>query len=138
MNALGRLARAAAALLTALAALAAPPAALAAFVGWPLPHKMPTAAAARSALTAPLSDRFLLNTVACLAWGLWALFALALLTELLALLRGRTAPRLPGLGPCKPWPPPCWAPPRSRSFPLRPGPFPRPRRSRSPPTATAP
>ncbi|MCP2338916.1 BTAD domain-containing putative transcriptional regulator [Actinomadura rupiterrae] len=99
MNALGRLARAAAALLTALAALAAPPAALAAFVGWPLPHKMPTAAAARSALTAPLSDRFLLNTVACLAWGLWALFALALLTELLALLRGRTAPRLPGLGP---------------------------------------
>ncbi|MCP2335233.1 BTAD domain-containing putative transcriptional regulator [Actinomadura rupiterrae] len=99
MTSLGRLARTLTAALTTLAALAAPPAALAAFVGWPLPHSLPTAATARDALTGPLSDRFLIDALACLAWLLWSLFTLALVTELVALLRGRTAPRLPGLGP---------------------------------------
>ncbi|MDT0263773.1 BTAD domain-containing putative transcriptional regulator [Jatrophihabitans lederbergiae] len=44
------------------------------WLGWPLPHHLPTTTQVKDALTGPFTDRLLLNTLACLCWILWAVF----------------------------------------------------------------
>jgi DNA-binding SARP family transcriptional activator len=94
-----RAAHAAGALLGGALLLAVPPMALVRFVGWPLPHSISAVRTAPALLTQPVSDDLLIKTLACIVWLLWALFAAALLIELVATARGTTAPRLPGLTP---------------------------------------
>ncbi|MFC3450769.1 BTAD domain-containing putative transcriptional regulator [Amycolatopsis speibonae] len=47
-------------------------------VGWPLPDHLPGLDEIGSRLMTPMSARFLLNTLACLAWPLWLVFVLDL------------------------------------------------------------
>lgn len=44
------------------------------YVGWPLPHHIPTWAEAGAVLRAPMSTTFLLNTLACVLWTVWCAF----------------------------------------------------------------
>jgi len=67
---------------------------LARWVGWPLPHHWPTWAQTKSTLTGPFTDQIMLDTLACLCWLVWAVFALDTLRALpdaLADARDRTA-----------------------------------------------
>ncbi|TDD67236.1 hypothetical protein E1293_38315, partial [Actinomadura darangshiensis] len=82
-----------------LVLLLLPPAALSIFIGWPLPRAVPNWDTIRGVLTRPIGDELLLNGLACLLWGLWVMFALALLIEVGAALRGQAAPNIPGLSP---------------------------------------
>ncbi|MEU4524736.1 BTAD domain-containing putative transcriptional regulator [Amycolatopsis sp. NPDC024027] len=54
------------------------PWALVRFIGWPLPHHLPTMAEFGEVLTAPLSTSLLLDALACGAWLLWAAFLVEL------------------------------------------------------------
>jgi DNA-binding SARP family transcriptional activator len=64
-----------AAALVLLALLVGVPYGLARGLGWPLPHHWPTSTQAKSTLTGPFTDRILLDTLACLCWLIWAVFA---------------------------------------------------------------
>jgi len=44
------------------------------WIGWPLPHHVPTSTRIKDTLTGPFTDRILLDTLACLCWILWAVF----------------------------------------------------------------
>lgn len=71
------------------------------FVGWPLPHVLPSWSALESALTSHgIPDMDLLKALACVVWVAWALLAASLGAELPATLRGRT-PRH-GVSPFQP------------------------------------
>lgn len=61
------------------------PAALIAFVGYPLPRTAPTQAWLTETVTATL----IINILACLVWLVWAHFTVCLLTEWRAVRRGR-------------------------------------------------
>ncbi|QNP74983.1 hypothetical protein IAG44_39935 [Streptomyces roseirectus] len=45
------------------------------YIGWPLPHTLPTWAETEAVLLTPMSTTFLLNTLACVLWPVWAAFA---------------------------------------------------------------
>jgi hypothetical protein len=60
------------------------PLALAAFIGWPLPHKMPDARFLNSAITASTFT----NTLAVLVWIAWAQFTACVVVEVIAAIRG--------------------------------------------------
>src|SRR5262245_55245179 len=64
------------------------PAALAIFVGYPLPTHAPS----REWLTQSISATLIIKILACIAWVVWAHFVICLLTEWRAVRRGR----LPG------------------------------------------
>lgn len=51
------------------------------YIGWPLPHHIPTVDEVRVRLTTPMDDQFLLDVVAILAWIIWAAFVRALLVS---------------------------------------------------------
>ncbi|UJW32620.1 LysM peptidoglycan-binding domain-containing protein [Saccharothrix sp. AJ9571] len=59
-----------------LALLAGLPWALVHGVGWPLPERIPTLDEVEAVLMAPMTNRLLLDVLACLAWVLWAAFAI--------------------------------------------------------------
>jgi len=44
------------------------------WIGWPLPHHVPTTTQVKDTLTGPFTDQILLDTLACLCWILWAVF----------------------------------------------------------------
>ncbi len=44
------------------------------WIGWPLPHHVPTTTQIKDTLTGPFTDQILLDTLACLCWILWAVF----------------------------------------------------------------
>ncbi|MEV4924416.1 BTAD domain-containing putative transcriptional regulator [Streptomyces roseoverticillatus] len=81
----------------ALAALlAGVPAALAHFVGWPLPHSVPSADVFQREITA---DVFI-KALTALVWLAWAQFAACVLVEVKAEISGvGMPPRVPGAGP---------------------------------------
>jgi DNA-binding SARP family transcriptional activator len=82
----------------AAALLAGLPYMLARFTGWPLPRHL-TSQGAREFLVSPLSDDAIIKALACAVWLLWAVFALSVLIEVTAAIRGRQAPRLPVIAP---------------------------------------
>lgn len=47
---------------------------LACYIGWPLPHHVPTWPEFEGALLAPMSTNFLLRTLACILWPVWSAF----------------------------------------------------------------
>jgi DNA-binding SARP family transcriptional activator len=61
------------------------------FIGWPLPHGLPSWAQLESGLTSHgIPDMVLLKALACVVWVAWALLVASLGAELPATLRGRT------------------------------------------------
>lgn len=62
---------------TALTALVAGvPYALWHWLGWPLPHSVPTSSQIEVALTGPFTDRALLDVLGCLCWITWTVFVI--------------------------------------------------------------
>ncbi|ORT98534.1 hypothetical protein UK99_01505 [Frankia casuarinae] len=75
--ALGRLVRAALALAALIALIVGLPWGLAHFIGWPLPHHVPSWDEIEARLTGPMDDTLLLDILAVLLWPLWAAFTLS-------------------------------------------------------------
>jgi len=95
--------RGAGALVALTALVIGVPVGLAHAVGWPLPHGLPSASAMRSALTTRgISDRVLLDTLACVAWLAWASAVGSVASEVIAVARGRASRRLPVAGTFQP------------------------------------
>jgi len=81
------------------AMLAGVPYALAVYVGWPLPRRLPAWAGIRVFLTSPLTNDAIIKALACLVWLLWLTFTLSVIMEVAAVARGSRAPRLPVIAP---------------------------------------
>jgi len=90
----GAAARGLAATLTLLILVVGLPLALYRFGGSPLPRRLPTMHQITAGLMHRDTGTVFLGAVRDVSWGAWALFTVAVLTETLALLRGRRAPRL--------------------------------------------
>lgn len=75
--------------------LVGPPVALATFVGWPLPRRLPSPSGAEQAIRIGIPDEVLVNGLAVVVWLVWAQLAVALLAEVVATMRGRPTARLP-------------------------------------------
>src|SRR5579864_7792756 len=100
MNTATRVLRGLAALALLVAVLLGVPAALWHYIGWPLPHAVPSWAQLRSGLTSQgIADDTLIKILALVAWLAWASVAAAIWVEAAAAARGRVARRLPGLAP---------------------------------------
>lgn len=95
--------RGVASLIAAVALLVGVPIALASLVGWPLPSTVPDGDTLSQALRTGISDDFIVNTLAVIAWLAWGQLALAMAAETVGVLRGRqplplpVAPGLQGL-----------------------------------------
>jgi Bacterial transcriptional activator domain len=88
--------RALGALLLLVLLLGAIPFALVHFIGWPLPHQMPTADSFRQ----PLNSQVLLKALAVVVWLAWAQFTACVLVELANARRGVGIPaKVPGAAP---------------------------------------
>ena len=72
------------------------PAALARYIGWPLPRHL-SGPQLRALLAAPLTDAALIKVLACVVWAAWALFTLCAAAEAAARIGGRACPRLPAI-----------------------------------------
>lgn len=89
------------ALLVALAA--AVPWALWHYVGWPLPHRLPSWSQFTTAMGQHgIPDTTLLKALACVVWIAWAILVASLAVELPAAVRGTTARRAAITGPIQP------------------------------------
>jgi DNA-binding SARP family transcriptional activator len=100
MHRLGRQLVRVASALAALALLAGLPAALVAFIGWPLPRTVPTDWAGwETLLTGGFPDTAVISLLACALWLVWAAFCYSLIGEIAAARRGRPARHVRGLSP---------------------------------------
>ncbi len=76
------------------------PWALAAFVGWPLPSSIPSWSQITTALgDSYIPDTFLAKALAVVCWVVWIELVGSLLVEVVAVVRGRQAGRVPLTGP---------------------------------------
>ena len=69
------------------------------FVGWPLPHTVPSWSDVETVLLSPMSTLFLLHLLACVLWPVWALFAWDVARSVADLIHGGPWVRRPNLGP---------------------------------------
>ncbi|MFM9442582.1 BTAD domain-containing putative transcriptional regulator [Streptomyces acidiscabies] len=69
------------------------------YVGRPLPRKVPTWPEIETVLLTPMSNTFLLNTLACLLWVSWTAFVIDITRAVLDELRVLPRPALPRTGP---------------------------------------
>jgi DNA-binding SARP family transcriptional activator len=100
---LSRLARGLIGLAALVALLVGIPWGLWRYVGWPLPHAIPTWVQVSAALTSNgVPDELVINALAIVVWIAWADLCLAVAVETAALVRGREALRLPLAGPLQP------------------------------------
>ncbi|WP_026874228.1 BTAD domain-containing putative transcriptional regulator [Jiangella gansuensis] len=79
------------------------PAVLWAVSGSPLPDAWPSAHDVWAAVAMPDDGTLFLAVLIAVGWAGWLTFVLSLLVELVAAVRGTTAPRLPGLGAQQRW-----------------------------------
>ncbi len=99
----GRLARGLGGLATLMVLLAGVPWGLWHWVGWPLPHALPTWTELGGALTSNgVPDQVVINTLAIVVWAAWAGLVVSVVAETVAVVRGRTARRVPLAGPLQP------------------------------------
>ncbi|SFO05056.1 BTAD domain-containing putative transcriptional regulator [Amycolatopsis rubida] len=91
---LGRVARGLLAAILLAALVAGLPAALIYGVGWPLPDHLPNLDEIGSVLMAPMSTRFLLDVLACLAWLIWLVFVIDVAACGVEVARGARWPEL--------------------------------------------
>lgn len=91
------------ALVILVALLGAVPWALWHYVGWPLPHRLPTWSQFTTTLGQHgIADATLLKALACVVWLSWAILAVSVMVELDSAARGRAARRLAVIGPLQP------------------------------------
>jgi len=90
----GAAARGLAALVTLLLLVVGLPAVLYRFGGSPLPHRVPSAHQVTAALLRRDTGSLFFAAVRDVSWVAWALFSLAVVTEVIAAIGGRQAPRL--------------------------------------------
>ncbi|MGH9055266.1 MAG: LysM peptidoglycan-binding domain-containing protein, partial [Acidimicrobiales bacterium] len=103
MNRLVRLAKGLGALVLLAALVVGIPWALWHFVGWPLPHHVPTAGQVGRALNHQgIPGQAFVDALAVVVWITWATLVASLAVELPAALSGRRAPRLPVAGAFQP------------------------------------
>ncbi|MEV6602767.1 BTAD domain-containing putative transcriptional regulator [Kutzneria sp. NPDC051319] len=96
---LGRLLRGLIAAVVLAALVVGLPWALVHYVGWPLPHHVPTGSELQGFLLAPMSVTFLLDFLACACWIVWFFFTLDVLRCTVGVVRGARWPDLSGAGP---------------------------------------
>ena len=96
---LGRLLRGLTAGVVLAALVVGLPWALVRYVGWPLPHHVPTWPELQGFLLAPMSTTFLLDFLACACWIVWFAFTLDVLRCTVEVARGGRWPDLSGAGP---------------------------------------
>jgi DNA-binding SARP family transcriptional activator len=96
---LGRLLQGLVALAVLVALVAALPWALWHYIGWPLPHHIPTADEAVAVLLSPMTTGLLLDVLACLCWITWAAFVIDVARCVLDAARGLRWPELHTGGP---------------------------------------
>ena len=100
MHRLGRTLVRAVSLLTTLTLIGGVPAALAGFVGWPLPRRLPTGWAGWAhVLTGGFPDQAVINLLAVALWLVWAAFCYSLAGELAAARKGRVPRSVRGISP---------------------------------------
>lgn len=98
LRTVGDILRGLTAVLVVLGLLAGIPAALVAVAGNPLPTGLPSLDAITAALMTPDDGTLFLTALEWVAWAGWATFAIAVLVEIPAQVRGLPAPHLPALG----------------------------------------
>ncbi|HEX4126604.1 MAG TPA: BTAD domain-containing putative transcriptional regulator [Acidimicrobiales bacterium] len=99
MTRLGHLVKGLGALVLLAALVVAIPWALWHFVGWPLPHHVPSASQVGRALNHQgIPDQTLVDALAVVVWLTWAVLVASIAVEIPAALSGRHAPRLPLAG----------------------------------------
>jgi nucleoid-associated protein YgaU len=86
-----------AALIGTLILVAGMPAGLIRYVGWPLPDRLPSLEEISLALRSGIDPQLLINLLAVVVWVSWAQLILALVFEVAAAIRGRTASKAPVL-----------------------------------------
>lgn len=92
LHRLGRVAVRAASALALLALAGGIPAGLCVYVGWPLPHHLPTSPNALEHLAAtPITDTTVIDLLACALWILWAAFCYSLTLDIAAASRHQPA-----------------------------------------------
>ena len=82
-------------LIATAALLVGIPVGLAVLVGWPLPTSVPDGETLSRAMNTGITDEFIVNALAVIAWLAWAQLTLALLIEAIAAVRGRPPRALP-------------------------------------------
>lgn len=82
-------------LIATAALLVGIPVGLAVLVGWPLPTSVPDGETLSLAMNTGITDEFIVNALAVVAWLAWAQLTLALLIEAIAAVRGRPPRDLP-------------------------------------------
>ena len=97
----GRYLQRAAALYTTAAFTAGVPVGLIHYEGWPLPRHIPAWSRLPAAVMAAPGGTAIAKVLACGVWLAWLVFATCLATEIIAALKGRPAPKLPGLAPAQ-------------------------------------
>jgi DNA-binding SARP family transcriptional activator len=69
------------------------------FIGWPLPHHLPSSGQVGRALDQQgIADQTLVDALAVVVWVTWAVLIVSIIVELPPALAGRHAPRLPIAG----------------------------------------
>ena len=100
MNYAARIAKGIAAVVVLALLIVGVPWALWHFIGWPLPHGVPSWSEARRTLEENgIPDEVLLKALAVVVWLTWALLVASIVAESAAAIRGRTATHLPLAGP---------------------------------------
>ena len=103
MARLAHLAKGIAALVVLAGLVAGIPWALWHYIGWPLPHHMPSVAQVGHALDAHgIAGRTLVDVLAVVVWVTWAVLVASVAAEIPAALSGRRARRLPVAGVFQP------------------------------------
>ena len=91
------------ALVLLVALVAAVPWALWHYIGWPLPHALPSVSQVTTALGRQgIANTTLLKALACVVWVAWAILVVSVAVELDAAVRGRGARRLRIARPLQP------------------------------------
>ena len=103
MSRLAHLAKGIGALVLLAALVAGIPLALWHYIGWPLPHHLPSVAQVGHALDSHgIAARTLVDVLAVVVWVTWAVLVASVAAEIPAALAGRRAPRLPLAGAFQP------------------------------------
>jgi DNA-binding SARP family transcriptional activator len=96
---IGRILKGISALALLVALVVGIPWALWHFIGWPLPHHLPTGGQLGRALNQQgIPDQTLIDALAVVVWVTWAVLLASIAVEIPAALGGRHAPRLPFAG----------------------------------------
>lgn len=99
MTRLGRLLKGIGALILLAALAVGIPWALWHFIGWPLPHHLPSSGQVGHALDQQgIADQTLIDALAVVVWVTWVVLVVSIIVEVPAALAGRHAPRLPIAG----------------------------------------